>query len=299
MELFKSAAAVASINFRKWLKDIRVRFIFLFMGYMMVYYMLPFTKCGMDTGRTITAWSFPILFRSGNLSVGMPKIVFHVGMLLLLCDAPFFSPVLPYVVLRSRRTSWCLGECLYILGAALIYTLFLALMSMVTVFPVITFGNDWGTVLTDAVFKSGGQTEINIADVYQFVVYPRSDVIRYLYPQGAHLYTFFAVWGSFSFLGLLMYLLSLMHRNVIWGMSAAGIFIFLDPLLVWLADGMWKQWVKLLSPVCWTSIDQLTVTDRFNFVSMQMALILDFVLILLLCGAIWRYSKRVVIELSD
>ena len=147
------------------------------------------------------------------------------------------------------------------------------------------------------IFGDGVSAGIDIAIQYEFKMYPPVDVIRYLYPMGAQLYTFFSVWMSFSFLGLLMYLISLIKKNIVLGMSVAVFFIFLDPLLVYLAEGTFGYWVELFSPVCWTSIDQMQSTNRFFFMNVPLALGLYTVLIVLSGVAIWRISRRTEIEI--
>ncbi len=297
MGLFKSAAAVAAMNFRSWLKDIRVRFIILVIGYLLYIYVTPFASFGLAAGEKCSIWFLPNLFIGGGISVGTPKVVFHIGMLLLLCDAPFLSPVSPYMILRSRRDAWWIGECLYIIGAAFLYALFIMLLSMVVLLPVAAFGNEWGGVLESIVFKKTVPEEAAYA-ASQMKFGLSGDMIRYLYPQGACLYTFAAIWCSFSFLGLLVYLVSLMKRSVLAGMSAAALFILWDPFVIWIAtEPSPLYWMMLFSPVTWTSLNTMDVVSRFNIMSMPLALGLYAVLIVILIVLIAGCSRKTMIEL--
>jgi len=269
----------------------------MFIAYMLYLYIWPYTSYGMAMGESCSGWLLPILFQSGVISINLPKTILHLGMLLLLCDAPFFSPVMPYMVLRSRRNGWWLGSCLYIMGTAFLYALFITVCSMMLTLPVITLENDWGGVMHDFVF---GKKQISVVELYQsesFAMALDGAIVRYCYPIGAQLYTFAAVWCSFSFLGLLMYLVSLIKKNVLIGMSVAAVFIFLDPFLVYTGQQAKWYWVEIFSPVCWSSIDQTQSVNRFNIMSIPLALALYAVLIILLCLAIRRWSKRVMIEL--
>lgn len=295
MGSFRAGTVVAMINFRRWMKDIRVRFTFVFIACLLVFYLNAFTVFGLKTGQSCSICLLPLLFESGTISVNLTKTLLHIGMLLLLCDAPFVSDATAYMVLRSRRNGWWIGECLYIMAAALVYTVFLTAVSSLIVLPVAEFGNEWGSIVHQITFGDGVRSGIEIAKQNQFQkIYP-VDVVRYLYPYGSQLYTFFAVWMSCSFLGLVMYLISLVKRNVLWGMSVAGIFIFLDPFLTYLGEK--RSWIQMLSPVCWTSIDAMQVTNRFYFVSVPMAVGAYLVLLVILCIAIWRVSRRAAIEL--
>ena len=55
-------------------------------------------------------------------------------------------------------------------------------------------------------------------------------VVKYLYPSGATLYTFLTAWASFTLLGMILYLVSLISKNILWGLAVSGIIVFLDPL---------------------------------------------------------------------
>ena len=297
MELIKSAAAVAAINFKRWIKDSRVRFVFLFSGILVCFYIVPYTSYGLSSGGSCTIWMLPLLFQSGNISVGLPKMILHIGMLLLLCDAPFFYPATPYMVLRSKRSGWWIGESLYIILAAFTYTLFIQVMCIVMVFPVMTIGEEWGDVLIHMMYGSEQQTAAEITLLYEHYSLP-SFAVRYLYPGGAALYSFLTVWGTCTFLGLLMYLVSLIKRNVVWGIMFAGIFVFLDPLIIRI--GLEQSWQAILSPVTWTDIEKLHIgmLNRKMFMTIPIAAGMLIGMITVLLIAIWRVSRNAVIELK-
>jgi len=295
MVLFKSILGVAAINFARWLKDKRVRFVFVFIAYMVWMYIWPFTRYGMKIDGTISGWLLPVMFQAYNISIGVSKVILHLGMLLLLCDAPFFSPIMPYMLLRSRRNGWWMGACLYSIAAACVYALFLMLLSMLLVLPVIRFDNEWGSVMNELAFGIKDKPGMDIAIVNEIRIVPRPSIIRYLYPIGAQLYTFVAIWCSFSFLGLLMYLVSLITQNILMGIGIAGVFVFLDPFVIWLTEDESRRWMELLSPVSWTSVERMQSVSRFNLMSIPMALGLYLIIIAVLCIAIWRYSRRVMI----
>ncbi len=296
MGTFKSALVIASINFRQWKKDTRIWIIFIFIALMLGRWMRGFMVYAQDTGTTCTIFQLPILFRSGTVSIGTTKIMLYIGMLMILCDAPFFYPTTPYMVLRSRRTSWWIGECLYIAGAAFIYILFITLVSALLVLPFAEFGNDWGSTVEEMLL---GSDELSVSEIdsrYWHIALP-GDVIQYLYPSAAQLYTFVTAWASFVFLGLLMHWISLKRKSIFLGLSAASFFVFLDPVLGLLAS--WNTaayWYQFFSPVTWSSVGLLDIVNGDFAITIPFAAIMYFLLIVSLIAAIaWR-SKTVVIE---
>ncbi len=185
----------------------------------------------MDSGTQCTAFLLPILFNTLNISIGTMKMMLYLGCILLLCDAPFIYKATPYMVLRSHRESWWMGECLYIILTTYLYTAFITLVSTVVVLPVATFGESWGGVISAFGFASGGVEERILPGQYDiFVAIPKASIGQ-LYPAGAQMYTFLTVWGSFIFLGLLQYLVSLVSKKYVFGICVCSIFVFLDPIL--------------------------------------------------------------------
>lgn len=251
MDYCRSVLAVAGANFRRLKRDARVWFIFVFTALLIHYYLRPVINYGIDTGTKAPIYIMELLFCSATISVKAPKILFYIGMLCLLCDAPFFYPLKPYIIMRSKRTAWCVGECIYIVGMALLYTAFILIVSSLMILPIGTMRDSFSGALTDMVLGTGKMPLGEIANIYPSAQFS-SEMIRYLYPSGAMMYTFVSVWVSFSILGLFMYWVSLIRRNVVCGMAIAGALVFLDPILVWAA---WPNnyWILAFSPVSWTS----------------------------------------------
>lgn len=127
MGLFKRSMAVTSINFNCWRQDFRVKFILLFTALIVFNTLKPVLQYGLDNGAVSTPLLLPLLFGSTEISIGTPKIYFHIGLILLLCDAPFYYPITPYAIMRSKRFGWCIGTCLYIAAVAFVYIAFITI----------------------------------------------------------------------------------------------------------------------------------------------------------------------------
>lgn len=249
---------------------------------------------GLDTGEKAPVFMLSMLFNSPSISIKAPKILFHTGLLCLLCDAPFFSSSKPYLILRSKRAAWCTGECLYVICVAFLYISFITVVSSLLVIPVCTFRDSFSGIMTDMELGTGALSVAEISVRYPHVPFPNL-VIQYLYPSGAQLYTFLSVWMSFSILGLLMYLVSLLKKSAVFGLACAGVFVFLDPILVWAA---WpkKYWLLAFSPVCWTSIGQLDILGTNHFISIPFVAVTGAILLILLYFLIFQAAKKVPLD---
>ena len=101
-----------------------------------------------------------------------------------------------------------------------------------------------------------------------------------------------SVWVSFSILGLFMYWVSLIRRNVVCGMAIAGALVFFDPILVWAA---WPNnyWILAFSPVSWTSVEQLNILAANHFISIPFVIAADALLVIFLFILIFQTAKRI------
>ncbi len=283
--------SIALTNLQRWKSDQRIWLIFFFTGILIVNEFKGFVAYGLDAGEKCTAYMLPVLFDSSYVSIGVVKTLLFLCGLFLLCDAPFLYRNTPYMIMRSSREGWWMGECLYILLATFLYVAFLAVIAMVAVLPVIQFGDAWGGVLErfineDTEFKT-------LYDVYLSVPFATQGV---LFPSGAQMYTFLTVWATLWILGMIQYLVNLVTKSMFWGFACAGIFIFLDPILNVLAISPYFEWVHMLSPVCWVTTDALHLVDNGQYLSMTYVICMLIALIVILLFAIRTVSKKVVIE---
>lgn len=295
MGTFKKAISIAFVNFHRWKCDWRIWITLLFTVVILFRYLDAFLQYGLDYGKKATFCVLPMLFHGENLSVGSAKIILYVGMLTLLCDAPFFHPVTPYMILRSKRNAWWLGECCYIMGTAFFYMLFIMLVSAVMMLPVVTLKNEWGEVVKG--FAFGDEAYSNVQLTVQYGYMPiATPLVQYIYPYAAQLYTFVTGWASFTFVGLVAYLVSIIQKNIFWSLGTAAFFIFLEPVingLTWTGD----YWIQAFSPISWSSMEYLDLLSRANWISFPFVLLMYPLLIIILMFVIGKCSRRVIIEI--
>lgn len=290
MVFCRRVTAITASNLCQWIKGIRVKFIFLCIGLLIVYELLPVLSYGMDYDRTVPLFILPMFFGSNKISLASPKMMMYIGLLCMLCDAPFHYPLKPYVIQRSGKTAQCLGDCLYIMIVSLCYLVFITVVSTVMILPIASLQDTYSGVLTDMALGTGPIGVYQMAIDYPHMQLP-TRVIQMLYPSGAQIYTFFVGWLSFVFLGMLMYWVSLLSGSSMVGIAAAGFFVFLDPILVWAA---WpnRYWLMVFSPVCWSSAEQLNLLGADRFISIPMVLVEGGILLILLTITSMGLIKR-------
>lgn len=296
---FRKVISVTRINFGRWKGEQRIWIIFAFIGLLVVHAIRPFAQYGLDTGKECTGYLLPILFYEGDVSTAGMKMFLYMGCLFLLCDAPFIYRITPYMVVRSRKECWWMGECLYIFVTTLFYTVFITAISTLAILPVATFGDDWGEVIQAFAFGDGQMNTSELIENYASFEWSMGipqETIGYLYPSGAQFYTFITVWASFFVLALLQYLISLVSKSMVIGSVVSAVFVFLSPLLNNWAKASSFAWVQMLSPVCWVTTNSLKLVDESRYLTIPYIVTMFIVLILLLLFAIRMASKKIMVE---
>lgn len=153
------------------------------------------------------------------------QLILLAGVIFLFSDAPFINKCQPYVVIRSSRFTWAMGQILYIVVAGGIYFLVLMGASVFILLPEATFATDgWGKIVnTLAQTNAGAQIGL------QFGISPK--ITDYYSPFGAFVLSFLLNWGVAVLLGLLMFWLNLKFSRMT-GLVAAAAVLFWDLLVI-------------------------------------------------------------------
>lgn len=123
----------------------------------------------------------------------------------------------------------------------------------------------WGSTITQ-ILKSDEYQVLYLGNL----VLPRR-VISIIYPYGAQILGFLAVWLQFWFLGMVMYSINFCCKSNTLGIAAAVFLILLDPVVVYCGASMTTKWMYRFSPVNWSSIENWTIVGQTQPVSMTYA----------------------------
>ena len=194
--------------------------------------------------------------------------------------------------MRSKRSGWCIGTCLYIAAVALVYIAFITICAALVAVPILSLSDSWDGAAADLVYGTSQMNPASLAQLYPTII-PIA-VVKYLYPSGATLYTFLTAWASFTLLGMILYLVSLISKNILWGLAVTGIIVFLDPILTWFTFPK-KFWLQYFSPVCWTSVESLDSVQPYRALNIPAVSALYVILLSVSFVAIYYQSKRIMI----
>lgn len=107
----------------------------------------------------------------------------------------------PYVLIRIGKTNWAIGQMLYIMLASVVYIFALQMMSVIILFPEISFSNDWGEILYTV-------SQIRIS-YFTLAIEIRYGILYVASPIIVTLLSFGMLWLEGVFLGILMFFANL------------------------------------------------------------------------------------------
>lgn len=152
--------SIALHNFKKWAVNPRL-YILLLMEVLYLHSRLsPVGELCARTGYKVTPYLLPFL-----LDEGSAVMMLFLGVVLLFCDAPFIEDEQPYIMLRSGRRIWFIGQMLYIVVASVLYLIVLYFISVLVLLPHIEWSAEWGKLLstfsqTSAAGQNGHQHSV-------------------------------------------------------------------------------------------------------------------------------------------
>lgn len=297
METFRSGIQIAVINVHRWKRDYRIWLILAFTAVLLVNYMRPYVEYCLYSGNKMTFCLLPLIYLPAEVSIRAPKVLLHIGFILLLCDAPFLHETAPYMFLRGGRRARFAGEVLYVFWTALFYMLFITLVSIIMTLPVATLENEWGNGITDYLYGSDTLTQTQILNMFPLELQIPAGPIMFFYPFASELYTFLTGLGCMFILGLILLLVSLVTDGAKFGLAAAGGLVLLDPILTWRAFPS-RYYLQAFSPVCWTSIAHLDLLSPNYFLSIPFVAVAESVSIAVLLILIYIVNRKSTIEIK-
>lgn len=273
-------------NLRKWLGNSRIYIAFVIVFLFTLIYTKGLWLVADNVGEKLSIYIFPFLTTYRYM-----KIIYLFPLLLLFCDAPFVDANQQFVMIRSSRLSWGIGQMLYIICGSFFYALFMLLSSIVVNIGHIQMGASWGKSLILA-----GTTNIcSILGIQYDTVQISSIIVKYYTPAQAMLWSFLFLWMICIILGLIIYDFNILFQSNIVGLFAAGFLILFTAVV----DGI-QQWIWY-SPVSWSSLNNIDVAKTTSLPGIYFVLFvyIGAILALLIAGAVLSRSRRFTFEIKN
>lgn len=273
-------------NLRKWLGNSRIYIAFVIVFLFTFIYTKGLWLVADNVGEKLSIYIFPFLTTYRYM-----KIIYLFPLLLLFCDAPFVDANQQFVMIRSSRLSWGIGQMLYIICGSFFYALFMLLSSIVVNIGHIQMGASWGKSLILA-----GTTNIcSTLGIQYDTVQISSIIVKYYTPAQAMLWSFLFLWMICIILGLIIYDFNILFQSNIVGLFVAGFLILFTAVV----DGI-QQWIWY-SPVSWSSLNNIDVAKTTSLPGIYFVLFvyIGAILALLIAGAVLSRSRRFTFEIKN
>lgn len=273
-------------NLRKWLGNSRIYIAFVIVFLFTLIYTKGLWLVADNVGEKLSIYIFPFLTTYRYM-----KIIYLFPLLLLFCDAPFVDANQQFVMIRSSRLSWGIGQMLYIICGSFFYALFMLLSSIVVNIGHIQMGTSWGKSLILA-----GTTNIcSVLGIQYDTVQISSIIVKYYTPAQAMLWSFLFLWMICIILGLIIYDFNILFQSNIVGLFVAGFLILFTAVV----DGI--QQLIWYSPVSWSSLNNIDVAKTTSLPGIYFVLFvyIGAILALLIAGAVLSRSRRFTFEIKN
>ncbi len=243
MTKLKTVLFCAHLQFRKWRVSPRIYIIGILLFAFAFGEYRGAAELAKSQGMSVSCWMFPFYLSSATV-----RGTFGCITVLLFCNAPFEDGHTPFVLIRTGRKVWALGQILYILEASFFYTLLHVVLSVVTAVPHVWFSAGWGSVMK--ILASGTIQSVNGMPLLYWV---DPSILENFTPFTAMLLAFISMWLVSVFFGTMIFCLNLLSGRGA-GIFAAGILIFISYFSMVAGMIRYGFILQYFSPLNWASV---------------------------------------------
>ena len=283
-EILMKALRICWQNVRKWGGNRRIWMLIILSILSVHLYTRGLWDICSYVGEPMSPWIFPFLFIFRYM-----KIEFMIPLVFIFCDAPFVDSNQMYVMLRTDRTTWGIGQVLYIFAGSFFYMFVLMMSTIVLNIGHIKWDNTWGNVLGLA----GTSTVQTVLGHATDTVKVLGIVIKYFTPVQAMFFSALLMWLSFVLTGLIIYVFNIITGTKFIGVCVASFFIIFTAV----ADG--KSMITRVSPMSWNSLNNIDIGGMTQYSGIVYVLTLYIVMIVILSVIAVAAGRKTSINSSD
>lgn len=251
MDNVRSILLSMSKGFRQWKHSTRVYLVFALLLLFQWYGFREYTDIAAYLGIPMSLCIFPFF-------VGMPIDTSSFGAMamILYSEAPFSDHHAPFMIIRTGRRNWVIGQILYVLLSSLVYTLVAVLLSFVVLLPDIELNFDWGQAMWTMAQNPGLAGEVGV----KYAAMPAVGLLTAVSGQKAMLLSILLYWLISAFLGMIIFCFNILCTKGV-GLVIAGFFAGFSYFAATFGDFVFGSIPKWFSPVCWRYLGNLEIYD--------------------------------------
>lgn len=261
---FLSIWSIAKYNYKKLFLNPRL-YILIILQFIYLWYLIsPLVELSQQLKVRITPWLFPHI-----TGYRYSQLILMLGIVVLFANSPFIEEEYNYLVVRSGKKKWVLGQIFYMITAAGLYFIVILLMTFILVVPNIYPSLEWGKVITTIANTTAG-------DKFELVI--NSRMLLIYSPLYSTILSFVLSWVTGSILALIMFIINLKTRNFL-GIIVTTFIIFLDRAIF---SNFPNFKFSYVSPVSLSSLSNLDISSNGNLPTVSYSMVFLFVSLVIL-----------------
>lgn len=139
----KSIYCIMKYNYKKLFNTPRIYILIILQSIYLWYLISPIVDLSKTAGVRLTPWLF-----SHISSYKISQLFLMMGIIVMFADAPFIDDEYKYILIRSGRKKWALGQILYIVTGTIAYFITIFIFTVIMIIPNIFISSDWGRLIT-------------------------------------------------------------------------------------------------------------------------------------------------------
>lgn len=235
-------------------KFLSIRFLtFLLLQFLItIYYTSNIANFARDVSYPASQWCLPLLYSNSYfILLLMVTIIYYFS------DVPFMNHNEMYQIIRVGRKKWALGKIIGIILFSFIMPLIQMIMVLIPLIGNLRFETGWGKVLYTLSITNAG---------FKYNSIFSSSIVQLYTPLRAMLICFLISALLTTFIGLLMYTLSLILSRLA-AVTVTTIIVFFGIIsknLIWT-----HYWIMHISPLSWLDLSSVATKPGHNLPSLS------------------------------
>ena len=247
------AQKCAAVNFRKWAVTPQIWVTAVVIAIFGVWNLSWVMEYSYASGIRIAPWIFPHF-----LLIPIMQLVYGYLTIVFFSDAPFRDAFAQFLEIRVGKKLWICGQLLYIVEAALVYSLYYMVITIVMILPRIYVTLDWGKAIEQLCYDR------EITSAYGIVggaLAFAPDILENFTPLQAMVLGLLMLWLVSVWIGVMIFFLHIILKKGA-GIAVAGFFVFLAYFSNFVGALMFGNRIFFVSPINWVALGYLNIAGR-------------------------------------
>lgn len=281
MKFIKTSLRICCQNFRKWQTDYRIWTILILLFTLVYEQTHDLASLGRDLGVKSSLWYYPFLYSQYHM-----KLIFTLPLLMVFCNAPFIDDNAMFIIVRSKRKAWILGQIIYIVAVSAVYNLFILFSVFVTSIPSAEISTNWGKLLNTISVSNA-----SLSAGYPFLSASRF-VITWFTPLQAVWFTFLLSWLMSIMIGMLVYFFNSITNTKSVGVTVCSLIIIFSCYI----EVFGNNKMLWFSPVSWCTLDKLDVGGKTSNPSFYYCIAFFLIIEVLLSMVLLAFNRKWILD---